>query len=69
MFQLHFQEILAKAGKAGCDIGLFPLHLSNYFGRTYGSGQTSLCFQENMVATAGKGRQLCAQCPEQLLKM
>lgn len=38
-------------------VGLFPLDLSNAFATIYGSGQTSLCFQENIVATAGKGRQ------------
>lgn len=70
MFQLHFQETLTKAGGAGCDMGLFPLYLSNAFARINGSGQNSLCCLESVVATAGKGRQSCTQLPDhQLLKM
>lgn len=56
IFQLHFQEALAKAGGAGCVMEWFPLHLSNASARVYGSSQTSLCFLESMVATTGKGR-------------
>lgn len=56
MFQLHFQEDLAKAGGAGRVMEWFLLHLSNAYASIYGSGQTSLCFLESMVATTGKGR-------------